>query len=88
MGHLEPTIKIPQSMENPDAPSMHSITTERISAEKVEPDTFKPPLHKLKQNTEAKFTELLKEYNSHFAQDETSIGTTHLTEITVDTGTS
>ena len=41
--------------------------------EKVEPDTFKPPYHKLKHNIETKLTELLKEYDSQFAQDETSI---------------
>ena len=33
-------------------------------------------------------TELLKEYDSQFAQDETSFGTTPLTEMTIDTGTS
>ena len=43
-------------------------------AEKVEPDIFKPPHHKLKHNIETKLTELLQEYNSQFAQDETSIG--------------
>ena len=32
--------------------------------------------------------ELLKEYNSQFAQDETSIWSTPLTEMTIDTGTS
>ena len=32
--------------------------------------------------------ELLKEYDSQFAQDETIIGTTPLTEKTIDTGTS
>ena len=46
--------------------------------EKVELDTFKPPHHKLKQH---KLTALLKEYNSQFTQDETSIGTTPLMEI-------
>ena len=51
-------------------------------------DTFKPPHHKLKQNIETKLTELLKEYDSQFAQDETSIGTTPLTEIAIDAGTS
>ena len=86
---MEPTIKeIPQTTGNPDAPTMHNITTERMTAEKVEPNTFKPPCHKLKHNIETKLTELLKEYNSQFAQDETSIGTTPLTEITIDTGTS
>ena len=59
-----------------------------MTAEKVEPDTFKPPYHKLKQNIEIKVTELPKEYNSQFAQDETSIGTTPLTEMTIDTGNS
>ena len=57
-------------------------------AEKVEPDTFKPPHHKLKQNIETKLMELLKEYDSQFAQDETTIWTTPLTEMTIDTGTS
>ena len=58
---------------------MHSITTQRMMAEKVTPDTLKPSHHELKQHIEAKLTELLKEYNSQFAQDETSIGTTPLT---------
>ena len=89
IGHLEPTIEeIPQSTENPDAPTVYSITTERMTEEQVEPDTFKPPHHKLKQNIETKLTELLKEYDSQFAQDGTSIGTTPLAEMTVDTGTS
>ena len=51
-------------------------------------DTFKPPCHKLKENIETKLTELLKEYNSQFAQDETSIGTTPQTEMTIDMRTS
>ena len=48
VGHLEPTIEeIPQTTENPDASTMHSITTEKMTAVKVELDTFKPPHHKL-----------------------------------------
>ena len=57
-----------------------------MTSEKVEPDTFKPPCCKLKQHIEARLTALLKEYDSQFAQDETSIGTTPLTEMTIDTG--
>ena len=57
-------------------------------AEQVEPDTFEPPHHKLKPSIEAKLEALLMEYASQFAQDETSIGTTPLTEMTIDTGTS
>ena len=57
-------------------------------AEQAKLDTFKSPHHKLKQHIEVKLTALLKEYDSQFVQDETSIGTTCLTEMTIDTGTS
>ena len=89
IGHLEPPIEgIPQSPANPDAPTMHSITMEKMMAEKVTVDTFKPPCHELKENIKAKLVEVLKEYDSQFVQDETTIGTTPLTEMTIDTGTS
>ena len=58
-----------------------------MMVEQVEPDTFKPSHHKLKQHTEVKLEALLKEYTFHCMQDETSIGTTALTEMTIDTGT-
>ena len=57
-------------------------------AEQVEPDTFKPPHHKLKQHIEAKLEALLKEYTSQFTQHETYIRTTPLTEMMIDNGTS
>ena len=57
-------------------------------AEQVEPDTFNSPNHKLKQHIEVKLEALLKEYTSQSVQDETSIGTTPLTEMMIDTGTS
>ena len=89
VGHLELTIKeISNTAENPDAPTMHSITTEKMSLEEVEMDAFKPPHHKLKQHIETRLTGLLKEYDSQLAQDETSIGSTPLTEMTIDTGAS
>ena len=89
IGCLKPTIEeIPQTTENPDSPTMQIIINEKMSEEKVEQDTLKPPCHKLKQHIETKLTQLLKEYNSQFAQDETSIGTTPLTEMTIDAATS
>ena len=89
VGHLEPPRdEIPQSPANPDSPTTHSITTERMMAENIKLHTFKQPCHKLKQSIKTKLMELLKEYDSHFAQDETTIGTTPLTEMTIDTGTS
>ena len=57
-------------------------------AEQVQLDTFHPSCHKLKPNMESKLDALLKEYDSQFAKDEKSIGTTPLTEMTIDTGTS
>ena len=53
-------------------------------AEKVEPDIFKPPCHKLRKNIETNQEELLKEYKSQFTQCETTIGTTPLTKMTID----
>ena len=57
-------------------------------AKKVEPAPFNPPLYKLKKNIQTKLEDLLKEYQSQFTQDETTIGTTPLTKMTRDTGNS
>ena len=59
-----------------------------MMSDQVEPDAFEPPHHKLMPNIEAKLEALLKEYASQFAQDETSVSTTPLTEMTIDTGIS
>ena len=59
-----------------------------MKTEQVRPDTFVLPHHKLKQNIEAKPEALLKEKHLKFAQDETSIRTTPLTEMMIGTGTS
>ena len=68
--------------------STNSVTTQRMMVEHVEPNTFHPSCHKLKSSIESKLNALLKEYATQFAKDETSIGTTTLTEMTIDTGTS
>ena len=73
---------------NPDSLTNHSITTERMMAKKVEPNTFEPPCHKFRKYIETKLEKLLKEYQSQLAQDETTIGTIPLTKMTIDTGTS
>ena len=46
------------------------------------------PQHKLKQHIEKLLTAFLKEYDSQSVQDETSIGSTPVTVMTIDTGTS
>ena len=62
MGHVEPPIEDMQQISK-DSGSLtaHSITTKRMMAEKVEPDTFKPPHHKLRGHNETKLEELLKD---------------------------
>ena len=57
-------------------------------AETVTLDTFNPPHHKLSNTIQHELNTLLKEYESQFAKDETSIGTTPLTSMTIDTGAS
>ena len=89
VGHLEPPIEdMQQTPEDPESPTTHSITTERMMAKKVEPDTFRPPCHKLRKDIETELVELLKDYQFQFAQDETTIETTPLTEMMIDTGAS
>ena len=57
-------------------------------AEEAKLDTFDPPCHKLKPGIQNKLDTLLKEYKSQFAKDETSIRTTPLTQMTMNTGPS
>ena len=59
-----------------------------MMAEQVQQDTFNPLCHKLGPNIESKLDELLKEYASQFAKDETSIGTTPVMEMTINMGNS
>ena len=49
-----------QIPEDPKSLTTHNITTERMLAEKVEPDTFRPPCHMLRKDIETKLVELLK----------------------------
>ena len=93
VGHLEPAIEdnvnsdLP-SHAQPDTHSTNSVTIQKKMAEQVKPDTFHPHCHKLKPSIESKLDTLLKEYTSQFAKDEMPIGTTPLTEMMIDTGTS
>ena len=59
-----------------------------MMAEQVQPDAFNPLHHTLRPNIEYKLDALLKEYISQFAKNETFIGTTPLTEMTIDMGNS
>ena len=49
---------------------------------------FDQPCHKLTTNIQNELDTLLKEYESQFVKDETSIRTTPLTSMMIDTGNS
>ena len=66
----------------------NSVTLKKMMAETVTPDTFNPSCHELSQTIQHELDALLQEYESQFTKDETSIGTTPLTSMTIDTGTS
>ena len=71
-----------------EAHQTNSITLQKMMAQQVKPDVFNPPHHKLLTNIQNDLDALLKEYESQFAKDETSLGTTPLTSMMIDTGNS
>ena len=74
--------------DEPDDHSTNRVTLQKMMAEQVQLYTFNPPHHTLRPSSKSKLNTLLKEYALKFAKDETSIGTSPLTEMTIDTGTS
>ena len=88
IGHLKPAIMYDATIDDSEFHSTNSITLQKMMAEQVQPDIFDPPCHKLKPGIESKLDTLLKDYETQFAKDETSIRTTPLPEMTIDTGDS
>ena len=87
--HLEPAVMDANTIEQKETHQTKSITLRKMMAERVTPDTFNPPHHELSTAVQNDLDLLLLEYESQFAKDETSIGTTPpLTSMTIDTGTS
>ena len=76
------------TIDDSESHSTHSVTLQKMMAEQVQPDIFDPPHHKLKPSIPSKLDTLLKKYETQFATDKTSIGTTPLTEMTIGTGNS
>ena len=74
------------TIDQPETHPAHSVTLQKMMAEQVQPDIFYPPCHKLKPDIQSKLDALLKQYETQFAKDETSIRTTPLTEMTINTG--
>ena len=88
VGHLEPILTDDTTIDQTEAHPTNSVMLQKMMAEQVKPDTFDPPCHKLKTGTQIKLNTLLKEYKSQFVKDETSIRTTPLTIMTINTGSS
>ena len=86
LGHLEP-IEL-DSTDQGETQQANSITLKKMMSKTVTSDTFNPPCHKISTPVQNSLELLLEEYESQFAQDETSIGTTLLTSMSIDTGTS
>ena len=88
IGYLKPAITDGTTIDQTEAHQTNSIMLQKMMAEQVKPDVFDPPHHKLTTNVQNKLDTLLKEYESQFAKDETSIRTTPLTSMKTDTGNS
>ena len=88
IGHLEPAVKDNNTVYQQETHQTNSLTLKKMMAEMVTPDAFNPPCHGLSAAVQNDLDLLLQEYESQFAQDETSLGTTPLTSMTIDTGTS
>ena len=86
--HLEPAVMDNNTIDQTETHQTNSVTLQKMMAETVTPDTFNPPCHDLSTTVQDKLELLLWEYESQFAKDETSIGTTPLTSMMIDTGTS
>ena len=87
IGHLEPAVMDNNTIDQQETHQTNSITLKKMMSETVTPDTFNPPCHELSTAVQNDIDLLLLEYESQFTKDETSIGTTSLTSMTIDTGT-
>ena len=85
IGHLE-LIEL-HSTDQGETHQANSITLKKRMSETVTSDTFNPPCHKISTPVQNSLKSLLEEYESQFAQDEMSVGTTPLTSMSNDTGT-
>ena len=82
IGHIDPFIDhMPQT-------AINSLTTQRMLDKHVQPDSFTPPLNTLLDVVRKSLNQQVETFKSQFAQDETNIGTTHLTKIQIDMGDS
>ena len=82
IGHLEPPID-----ELTQIP-INSVTTQWILPKTIKLDSFTPPKYQLNSTTQQQLDNLLKTFKDQFAKDEMTIGTTPLTQMSINTGES
>ena len=78
IGHMEPPI------DRMSQTSVYSVTTHKMMDDQVQPDTFAPPLLHLSTEVKPSLYELLDSFESQFVKAKTSIGTTNLAKIQID----
>ena len=82
IGHLEPLID--DLIQIP----INSATTQRMLPETVKPDSFMPPKYQLEPTIQQQLDFLLRTFKDQFVKDKTTIGTTPLTQMSIDMGDS
>ena len=80
IGHLEPLI------DNLAQIPINSATTQRMLPETIKLDSFTPPKYQLDSTTQQQLDFLLRTFKDQFAKDETTISTTPLTQMSINTG--
>ena len=81
IGHIETSLYICHKL-------LLTVSLQRMIDKHIQPDTFTPPLHTLPGDMWKSLNQLLETLKSQSAQDETSIGITHLRKMPIDTSNS
>ena len=82
IGHPEPPID--ELTQTP----INSTTTQRMLPKTVKPDSFTPPKYQLNSTIRQQLDNLLGTFKDQFTKDKTTIGTTPLTQMSINTGDS
>ena len=78
--------QIVPSIDHMPQTSINSLMTQKTLDKHIWPDTFTPALYTLPGDVRKSLNQLMETFKSQFAQDETSIATTHLTRMQIDMG--
>ena len=82
IGHLEAPINDLAQIP------INSTTTQRMLPETIKLDSSTPPKYQLDSTTQQQLDFLLRTFKNQFTKDETTIGTTPLTQMSIDMGDS